>query len=74
MKPLKDIGNLIKPDPRSLTQFEPYLAMSLTQRRELVREALIKFCKEWIYPEDAWEEIKDAAEKQIEGLIKGEGL
>jgi hypothetical protein len=37
MKPLKEIGNLIKPDPRSLTQFEPYLAMSLEDRRELVR-------------------------------------
>lgn len=46
MKPLKDIGNLIRPDPRSLTQFEPYLAMSLEDRRELVREVIKKW-EQW---------------------------
>ena len=47
---------------------------SIEERRELVRRVLIKLCKEWIYPADAWKEVECAAMSQIEGVIKEQGL
>lgn len=37
MKKLSEIGRLIAPDADSVTQFEPFVEMSLDERRELVR-------------------------------------
>lgn len=78
-KPIKEIGREMQfcdssPDAPHELHSKPVIIMSLGERRELVTRVLLKLCMEWIYPEEAWEEVKSAAVKQIEGLIKSEGL
>lgn len=46
MKLLKEIGTLIKPEFESMTQFEPFIQMSLEERRELVRAVIRLTIKE----------------------------
>lgn len=44
------------------------------QRRELARQLLVMFCKEWISPHDAWREISQTLMSQIESMIEEQGL
>lgn len=42
MKPIRDIGTLITPSPDSVTQFEPFVQLTLEERRELVRGVFVR--------------------------------
>ena len=58
MKPLKEIGTLIKPEFESMTQFEPFIQLSLQERRELVRRAIEAERRDEISDIEEWMEAQ----------------
>lgn len=40
---LSEIGTLVKPDPDSATQFEPFVQMTMEERREFAKELLRRY-------------------------------
>jgi hypothetical protein len=68
-KKLSEIGTLVTPSENSVTQFEPYIAMTPEERRELVKSAAIGF---WELTGDL--DYADELSIKFSEFLKDEGL
>jgi hypothetical protein len=68
-KKLSDIGTLVKPRPDSMTQYEPFVQMTLEERREFAARVWYRAVFFTVLKDDAYE-----TEITVEQFMKDEGL